>query len=430
MSDRLGCIADDYTGATDLSSMLVRTGRRVVQCFGVPDVAVAPELVDADVVVIALKSRSVPTADAVAMAMEAALFLRSLGMDRFFWKYCSTFDSTARGNIGPVADALADAIGAGEVWFCPAFPENGRTVHCGYLFVDGVPLHETGMRNHPLNPMTDSNLVRVLQAQTTHPVGWRSPGKPKPTTLASRWIIDARDDADLRQVAQGARDHTLLTGGSAVAGHWADQALVRRSGAWPDEADSMDEDATTIVLAGSCSDATRAQIAEFETRHPSLHFDPSSIEPPSTRDTATREKSVAEVIAWCDEQRSHGHPAMLVTSSADADAVAAARSRWGEQAAAERTEAVFASLVEGLFNLRFRRFIVAGGETSGAVVNALGIRMVRIGCEIAPGVPWVHTLRFRGRRNHGVKEQRVSLALKSGNFGGPRFFVDAMQAHP
>ncbi|MEM6980638.1 MAG: four-carbon acid sugar kinase family protein [Planctomycetota bacterium] len=222
---RLGCIADDVTGATDLASMLARGGYRVVQCFGVPDSSAEDELSHADVIVVALKSRSVPADQAVAMSLSALAFLHSQSIQHVYFKYCSTFDSTPAGNIGPVADALAEACHADDVIFCPAFPENGRTVINGQLLVHGVPIDQTGMRHHPLNPMTDADLVRVLQAQSNRNVvredmpadathGNNAPRKPV------HRIVDAQDDSDLKRIAQSAAEHRLMTGGSAVASYW------------------------------------------------------------------------------------------------------------------------------------------------------------------------------------------------------------------
>lgn len=442
----LGCIADDYTGATDLSSMLVRAGRRVIQHFGLNtdanlEATTRESIVDADAVVIALKSRSVAAASAVRESRAALKLLQSYGASRFFFKYCSTFDSTPDGNIGPVAEALADALDVDDVWYCPSFPENGRTVYCGHLFVHGVLLAESGMREHPLNPMTDSNLVRVLQAQSTDRVGLlplaelRGESPPAPVSAGVRHrIVDAIANDDLERVAQLAADRRLLTGGSAVAGYWATTLFGDRDATFPPPTDHLaerqiaaetDESAdagiapaelpATIVLAGSCSPATREQISDFAQHGPVL--------PLTVADAASDVRSIDRitdritdrVIEWLREQA--GRPAALVTSGWDPDAVRAAVHAVGERRAACLTEALFATIARKLVEHGgVRRLIVAGGETSGAVINALNIRVVRIGREIAPGVPWIHTL-------HGP---RLSLALKSGNFGGATFFRDAV----
>ncbi len=421
MAPLLGCIADDYTGATDLSSMLVRAGLRVVQCFGVPD-AVEHGL-DADAVVVSLKSRSIAADEAVRCSLDALRFLQTLGIDRFFFKYCSTFDSTSAGNIGPVADALANELNAGNVIFCPAFPENGRTVYCGHLFVGGVPLHESSMRNHPLNPMTDSNLVRVLQAQSTRPVELLRLGDSLKSNHECHLIADSINDDDLRRVASRAREHRLLTGGSAIARYWGEE-LMASSGRDASQQNELacDQSKTrvesrnghSIILAGSCSEATRLQITEFAKQYPVCHLD---------LELAEVQESASGALAWCDghwDSQENGQVPLLICSSASASAIDGARARWGEQAAAERVEQIFSLIAKGLIDRNVHRLIVAGGETSGAVINALGIQAVRIDHEITPGVPWVET----------ASPRKLALALKSGNFGGPRFFFDALECAP
>jgi 3-dehydrotetronate 4-kinase len=432
----LGCIADDYTGATDLSSMLVRAGLRVVQVFGVAASIdslkdrLSDELGNIDAVVIALKSRSVAAEDAVRQSLIALEQLQSIGADRFFFKYCSTFDSTPAGNIGPVAEALADALHSETVWFCPAFPENGRTVYCGHLFVDGVLLHESGMRNHPLNPMTDSNLVRVLQAQCTSRVGNLPLREVQPGSDAWKgnpgirhWIVDTVADNDLRCLATTAGDHRLLTGGSAIARYWAETLFDRQTTAASFSLSQQYESQTpdqqlsaypkTIILAGSCSIATRQQTAAFGRRGAVLQLNVAG-----ATAKGSFEDAVQQTLRWC---RSHAdQPAALITSGWDDDAVAAAVQVHGEYAAARLTESLFAAIAAALVESGVNQLIVAGGETSGAVTAALKIDTVRIGNEIAPGVPWVHTL----------TSPPLSLALKSGNFGAADFFNDALATAP
>ncbi len=413
----MGCIADDYTGATDLTSMLTRAGLRVIQCFGVP--GTSEDLLNFDAIVVALKSRSIAVEQAVAQSLEALEFLRSLGIERFFFKYCSTFDSTALGNIGPVADALADATRSTQVLFCPAFPENGRTVYCGHLFVKGVPLSESSMRHHPLTPMTDSNLVRVLQTQTKRPVVSLPLGGTLPAEiLEQNFIVDAISNEDLAHAAELACQHRLLTGGSAIARYWA-TAIQARQRSKPSEdehsdlLDSCDDQYPCIVLAGSCSDATRQQIAAFEKLFPVLHLDLAA--------SSNLDEIVDRSWQWCNEQwqglQSKQLP-LLLTTSAKSELVAAARSKFGEIGAAEYAENVLAEIATKLRMSGVRKFIVAGGETAGAIINSLGIRAVRIGREIAPGVPWVTTL----------SQPTLTLTLKSGNFGGPDFFLDALES--
>jgi 3-dehydrotetronate 4-kinase len=424
----LGCIADDYTGATDLSSMLVRSGLRVIQCFGVP--TRSDQFDNVDAIVIALKTRSIEAKDAIKLSLDALHFLQSVGAQRFFFKYCSTFDSTPRGNIGPVADALAEALSVNQLLFCPSFPENGRTVYCGHLFVNGVPLNESGMKDHPLNPMTDSNLVRMLQAQSQRKVALLPLAARIPSDEVCHYIVDAIVDDDLRNIAELARDHKLLTGGSAIAQHWSKGLLERTakfaascsgeassnfaSSSSP-QAESSPESSSLqnlqpesgVVLAGSCSKATRAQIAEFAKTYPVFFLDIAN--------SASACEAASLALQWIDEH-DVGQP-LLVCSGASEEDVIAARETLGEKQAAQLTESVFAAIAKGLTERGVRRIIVAGGETSGAVMNALSIQSVRIGKEIAPGVPWVTTF----------EPPFLRLALKSGNFGGPRFFYDAME---
>lgn len=412
----MGCIADDYTGATDLASMLTRAGLRVIQCFGVP--GTSEDLLDFDAIVVALKSRSIAAQQAVAQSLEALEFLQSLGIERFFFKYCSTFDSTAQGNIGPVADALAHATRSSQVLFCPAFPENGRTVYCGHLFVKGVPLGESSMRHHPLTPMTDSNLVRVLQAQSKRPVVSLPLSGALPSEIREQcFIVDAISNDDLAHAAELACQHRLLTGGSAIARYWAD-AIQARDGK-PSEVehsellDSHDDPHPCIVLAGSCSDATRQQIATFEKLFPVMHLDLAC--------SSNIDELVEQSWRWCNGQWQSSSSQLLpllLTTSAKSELVAAARAKFGEICAAEYAENVLAEIAKKLQMSGVRKFIVAGGETAGAIINSLRIRAVRIGREIAPGVPWVTT----------ISQPKLTLTLKSGNFGGPNFFLDALES--
>ncbi len=414
----LGCIADDYTGATDLSSMLVRAGLRVVQFFSVTpnNTHLSEGLQDVDAFVIALKSRSIAPQAAIQQSLDALRLLQAIGASQFFFKYCSTFDSTASGNIGPVAEALVSALDVSDVWFCPSFPENGRTVYCGYLFVNGVPLHESGMRNHPLNPMTDSNLVRVLQAQSVRPVGLLSmvdledESDVGPNRDTDRnWIVDAISDDDLRRIAKLAKDHKLLTGGSAIGGHWATELFADSNRITKRIAESVNLETSpgfVAILAGSCSEATRSQTAAFSRCNPVLQLNVTA----AATDAAAFAGTVACAVDWCLKHRQRA--AALISSGWDETAVAEACEQVGQQRAADVTEALFAAIAAKLVEHGIRQFVVAGGETAGAVTNALQVDAVRIGKEIAPGVPWVHSL----------GSPSLSLALKSGNFGGHDFF--------
>lgn len=418
----LGCIADDFTGGTDLASTLVAQGMRTVQVLGVPD---GPLPSDADAVVIALKTRTLPAAEAVAQSLAALVYLRALGCRQFFFKYCSTFDSTAAGNIGPVADALADALNARLSIACPAFPENGRTLYLGQLFVGDQPLAKSGMRHHPLTPMTDSNLVRVLQAQTPHPVGLvrlpqvRQGSTAIATALADlqaqgvrHAIVDALDNADLHAVGAAVADHPLVTGGSGVA--LGLPANFRRLGLLASHAEASALPAApghAAVLSGSCSTATRGQVARWLEHRPGFRLDPLAL--------AAGEDQVDVALGWA-EQRLAQEP-VLIYGSADPEEVRRAQAQLGVERAGQLVEDALARIAQGLRERGVTRLVVAGGETSGAVVKALAISSLRIGAPIAPGVPW--TL---GTGTHGD----IALALKSGNFGTPDFFERALAVAP
>jgi len=416
----LGCIADDFTGATDLASMLVRNGMRTVQVIGVPTDSAAP---DADAVVVALKSRTAPAAAAVTESLAALRWLQTAGCRQIFFKYCSTFDSTPAGNIGPVADALLQALGAGFALACPAFPANGRTVYQGHLFVGDKLLNESGMEHHPLTPMRDANLVRVLSAQTDGAVALiaRATVAEGPIAIrraATRWaeqgrryaIVDAITDADLLAIGAAAAPHALITGGSGLAMGLPEN--FRRAGLLPMRADPgvLDPIAgAAAVIAGSCSRMTLQQIAVAREHLPVLDLDPLATPeaPALTRDG----------IAWVDARLDAGETRpLLIAASAPPDQVAALQARIGRDAAAALVETTLAEVAVHLVARGVRRLVVAGGETSGAVVSRLGVRRLRIGDEIDPGVPWTAT-----ETAHGP----LHLALKSGNFGAADFFIKA-----
>jgi len=416
----LGCIADDFTGATDLANTLVRGGMRTLQTIGVP----GPDWDggEVDALVVALKSRTAPAGEAVADSLRALEWLRARGIERFFFKYCSTFDSTDRGNIGPVADALLEALGARLTIFCPAFPTNGRTVYQGHLFVGDVLLSDSPMRTHPLTPMTDASLVRVLGRQTPRTVGlvpYRVVARGAPAIetelgrLAERGVthavVDAVSDDDLMAIGTAARGLPLVTGGSGLAmGLPANFTRAGRlSVATP--ADAMPRiDGPAAVVAGSCSEATRRQVAVMAARHPALLLDPLA--------AAGAEALAAAVLAQAAPHLAAGTP-VLIYSSAGPDAVAAVQAKLGRDGASRLLEDAMARVAVGLVARGVRRLIVAGGETAGAVVQALGVTALRIGPQIDPGVPWTVAL------GTGAP---IALALKSGNFGAPDFFPKAL----
>jgi uncharacterized protein YgbK (DUF1537 family) len=412
----LGCIADDFTGATDLAAMLVRNGMRTVQLIGVP----APDdaVPDADAIVVALKSRTTPANEAVRESLAALDWLRRAGCRQFFFKYCSTFDSTDQGNIGPVADALLAALDGGFALACPAFPANNRSVYQGHLFVGAALLNESGMEKHPLTPMTDANLVRVLSRQTDGTVGlvpFATVARGAPairdamTALKEQGrryaIVDAVTDAHLHAIGEAAASHALITGGSGVAIGLPEN--FRRSGALITHGDPASLPAVAghaAVLAGSCSRATLFQIATARDHVPVLDLDPLA-----TPDAAALAR---QAIAWLDGKL--GATPVVIAASAPPEQVAALQRQVGRDAAGALVESALADIAETLVARGVRRLVVAGGETSGAVVTRLGVQSLRIGAQIDPGVPWTYAT------GTGAP---LLLALKSGNFGAPDFFL-------
>ncbi|MGC2942938.1 3-oxo-tetronate kinase [Burkholderia ambifaria] len=418
----LGCIADDFTGATDLANMLVKSGMRTVQTIGVPaDGAALDTMIDADAIVVALKSRTIAATDAVAQSLAAYEWLRAQGCRQFFFKYCSTFDSTDAGNIGPVADALLDAAGGDFAIACPAFPENGRTIFRGHLFVGDVPLNESGMEHHPLTPMKDANLVRVLQRQTTAKVGLIRYDTIAQGAAAVRArvdalradgtrfaIADALSDHDLHVLGEACANLPLVTGGSGVALGLPEN--FRRAGLLPerDNAASLPRiDGLSAVLAGSASKATNAQVAAWRESRPSFRIDPLA--------ASRGEPVVDDALAFA---RSHLPQPVLIYATTSPDEVKAVQQALGVEAAGHLVESTLAAIARGLRELGVRKFVVAGGETSGAVVQALDVKSLQIGAQIDPGVPATAT----------IDAQPLGLALKSGNFGAVDFFDKALRA--
>ncbi len=414
----LGAIADDLTGATDLALTLAREGMRTVQTVGVPPVDF--DFAGIDAVVVALKSRTIPAADAVALSREALVCLAGAGARQVIFKYCSTFDSTPAGNIGPVTEALMDDLGADLAIVCPAFPTNGRTVYRGHLFVGDQLLSESPMKDHPLTPMTDSSLVRLMQAQTRSSVGLvtrevvaRGAAAVRDAFASARSgghrvvVVDAITDDDLRVIGEAAADLKLVTGGSGIAIGLPEN--FRRAGLLGENTGARRFEAPAgraVMLAGSCSAATRGQIeAAIAAGTPSFRIDPLAI-----ADGSISPRAVVDWVA------ASADTVPLVYSSADPEAVRAAQARLGRERAGELVEHFLADVAAALRERGYARFLVAGGETSGAVVGALGVSALLIGPEIDPGVPWTHSL---------GDDRPVALALKSGNFGGVDFFSKA-----
>ena len=422
MSLQLGCIADDLTGATDVASVLVREGLRTTLVVGVPDEAALQGVPGA--AVIALKSRTSPAAEAVEQSLASFARLKEAGARQILFKYCSTFDSTDRGNIGPVADALLEATGETLTIVCPAYPRNRRTIYRGNLFVGNEMLSESPMRNHPLTPMTDSNLVRLMSRQSQRAVGLVDYDTVRQGATAIRnalnrlrdagtghVVLDATEDAHLIEIAAATRDLGLLTGGAGIA-----LGLPRVHGAaCPTEGHRDDTRfnwpaGPAAILAGSCSAATLEQVRRAASHYPSRQLDPIElVKNPAHADALGR---------WACEQAGDGP--VLIHAGQPADAIARIQQTLGRARAGELVEHAFGRIATILVAKGFRRILVAGGETAGAVVGALGVKVLEIGPEIAPGVPW--TLAHR--------EPTIALALKSGNFGGPDFFADAMGMLP
>jgi uncharacterized protein YgbK (DUF1537 family) len=414
---KLGCIADDFTGATDLANNLVRSGMRAVQTIGVPQ---GPPPADADAVIVALKSRTIAPAMAIEQSLQALRWLQANGAEQIYFKYCSTFDSTPAGNIGPVAEALMHAMGTRFTIATPAFPDNGRTVFKGHLFVGEALLNESGMQNHPLTPMTDPNLVRVLQAQCRGKVGLidhRVVAKG-PDAIRARMaalqadgvalaIVDAVSNDDLLRLGPALRGMPLVTAGSGVAiglpGNWGLAANERATQMPP-------ATGRCAIVSGSCSLATNRQVAHFiQSGGHAMALDPLKI--------ASGADVVGDVLAWAVPLLDHDQH-VLVYSTADTSAVKSVQSQLGVEKAGAMVEAAIAAIARGLVERGVGQLLVAGGETSGACVQALGIEQMQIGPQIDPGVPWCHA-------QSQVREGGLHIALKSGNFGSDDFFTKA-----
>lgn len=398
---KLGCIADDFTGATDLAGLLRRSGASVKLHFGLPD---QPSDGSADIEIVALKCRTEPVEKAVADCSEAAHWLLAGGAESLYWKYCSTFDSTGEGNIGPVAEALMAITGQTQALYCPAFPENGRSVFMGNLFVGEQLLNESSLKDHPLTPMTDSNLVRVLEPQVKGSVGlWnriqQAADQPMPKT--THIIADAVEFNDLVRLIERTPETVLLTGGSALAMPIPDKLGLSSTDPVADPQPAK----AAIIFSGSCSQMTNSQVTEWKASNPSYQLKPSEL----------NAETIEQCLNWIDSL--DANQVGLVYATDTPEAVKASQAQLGVAAAGELVEQAMATLAQQAYIRGVRRFVVAGGETSGAVTQALGVREVLIGKEICPGVPWVYS---------GSSKDPVALALKSGNFGSPTFFKDAL----
>ena len=420
----LGAIGDDITGSTDLALMLGKHGMPTIQYIGVPPESTPdPETPAA---VVALKSRTAPLEEAVAQSVAACRWLARHGARQIFFKYCSTFDSTEKGNIGPVAEALLDELGAAITVVCPAFPANARTIYQGHLFIGDMLLSESGMRDHPLTPMTDPNLVRFLgrQVRSADSVGLVPWPVVRLGSAAIRErlqqlglqgrrfaVIDALDDRDLLDIGEACAELKLITGGSGVA--MGLPANFRRAGLLP-QTDGPAKipfiQGATAVIAGSCSEATRKQVHRMAQTHPAFRIDPI--------DLLDGQPVADRAVAWAVKAMQNGP--ILIFSTDDPEAVARAQARFGPERTGKIVESALAEIARRLHQAGVKKWIIAGGETSGAVVEALGIQSLRIGPEIEPGVPWTFSL----------APEVLCLAFKSGNFGTEGFFEKALEMLP
>jgi 3-dehydrotetronate 4-kinase len=412
---KLGVIADDFTGATDIAGFLVENGLATLQLSGIPDSAVLPQ---ADALVVSLKSRSCPADEAVVSSLAALAWLREQGCDRIYQKYCSTFDSTAHGNIGPVTDALLEALGSDFTLICPSLPVNGRTVYQGNLFVDRTPLAESGMRHHPLTPMTDSNLLRLMDAQGRGRTGLVpfNTIAAGPAAIAAALttlredgyryaVVDTLTEQHLLDIAAAVRDWPLVTGGSGLAIGLA--RILGKGQAETARASGHPQPGRCAILSGSCSQMTNRQVAHYRTLAPSLAL--------SVEECLKDPTYPAKLADWVLSQGPG--PAPLIYATTTPEALGDIQRQHGAQAASEAVETCFAAVARLLVAAGVSNLIIAGGETSSRVTQALDINAFHIGPQIAPGVPWVRAI-----------GSPLSLALKSGNFGDEHFFSTAQEA--
>ena len=417
MTTFLGCIADDFTGATDLASMLARSGVNVSLRIGVP---LSPPENTAEIEVIALKTRSISASKAIEESLSALKWLKEAGAKKYFFKYCSTFDSTAEGNIGPVSEALMNELKVDQTIYCPAFPENGRSIYMGNLFVGQKLLSESSMKDHPLTPMNDSNLMRLLSAQVSRRVGLAdrivvnsgvNSLKEKLISLKENdvphVIVDAVADTDLDTIASACQDMDFITGGSALAMPLAE--FYKASGKISANDNSFINkklNTGSIILSGSCSEMTIIQVKNFIQRGAAaFQLDPIDL----------AENGVKKVLDWLSSQDFTKN--IIIYATSDPDTVKKVQAELGVDMAGKIVEQGLSECAIAARELGIKNFIIAGGETSGAITKALNVRQLDIGIEIAPGVPWT----FSGKRNN-----QIALSLKSGNFGSEEFFTEAL----
>lgn len=420
---KLGIIGDDFTGSSDIANNLKKSGMQVSMYAGVPNLL--PEEIkkeQTDAAVIALKTRTIPIEDAIRESLEALSWLKGCGCEQFIFKYCSTFDSTKEGNIGPVTDAIMEELNTDFTIACPSFPDAGRTVYFGHMFVNGKPLNESGMENHPLTPMTDHNLVRWLGHQTKNNVGLidfetiskgENSVKEKIRNLKTDGykyaIIDTNKNDDFDIICNAVKNLPLLTGGSGIAlglpKIYKDRGLLSASNFQIPENNS-----NAIILSGSCSITTINQINIYKENNPSFYISPDEV--------INNEDLIEKVLSWIKDNETQSP---LVYSSSDIKAVSEKQKQYGQELLANKIEKFFELLSQRLVKDNFGTFISAGGETSGAVINGLGIQELKIGKEISHGIPALWSPESSGNKP-------VSVTLKSGNFGQDDFFSRALKA--
>ena len=418
----LGCIADDFTGATDLANMLVKGGLKTIQLLGNPSKEDVVPSVDA--VIIALKTRTIPVEEAIEQSLQALNWLKNAGAKQFFFKYCSTFDSTDEGNIGPVIDALMEALETQFTIACPAFPETERTIFKGHLFVGDKLLSDSPMKDHPLTPMTDSNLVSTLSRQTSQKVGLveykdilagpsairKAFDKLQKEDVAIA-VTDVLNDEHLYFLGEAVKDFKLITGGSGIALGLPSQFKSRNNHQEETRAHSLPKVlGKELVLSGSCSEMTLAQVDEFSKRYSTLKLNPIEL--------AENNSALANAVDWVIQAK--GEEPILVYASAPPDAVKQAQKKLGRDLASSTVENALAKIALSAVQNGFRRIVVAGGETAGAVVSNLGIKGIMIGEQIDPGVPTTVS----------IGDPSIGLVLKSGNFGSADFFEKAFKVMP
>ncbi|OTA15047.1 type III effector HopAN1 [Xenorhabdus vietnamensis] len=420
MTIKLGVIADDFTGATDIASSMVQNGWQVALLLVVPnEKTFIPH--DVDAIVISLKIRACSADEAIEQSLKSCLWLRhKAGCQQLFFKYCSTFDSTLKGNIGPVIDALMDKFQADISLICPALPVNGRTVVHGHLFVNGQLLDESGMQYHPVTPMKDANLLRLIEQQSKGRAGLVNLDCVRQGKQAIRHhleslrqhgiryaIIDAMMMEDLLSIAQSVSDMILVTGGSGLGAALADYHTRQTLATSAIRDIPPAKGRKVAILSGSCSAITNQQVIEYKKIAPAMAL--------NVKECINNLEYASLLSEWIVQQSIDGLAPMLYATQPP-EILSLIQQQYGTIKSSHAVEQVFAEVVRKLRQYGFNTFVVAGGETSAQVVQSLGIHQLSIGAPIAPGVPWVYDL-----------YTDCWLALKSGNFGEVDFFRSALE---